>query len=302
MSRVATVPLQRTMAQAISTAQEKLAITQQQLSTGKKASDFASLGTEAVRNLSAHSLLEQQKAQSAVASRVGTTMSLYQGHIEGIEKSATDLRQQIMTAIGTGQSSGLQEAIASSFDQVRASLNASEGGVPLFAGSQTDQQPFSVTSLADAATTTAADAFHDDNKLASARVGDGVDVTYGINASSIGKNLYEAFRTLAQAGPIGTTITAAQKTALQQAVSQLNGGLNDVSTVNADNGRKQNQVEDLTQRGQDRSLLLQKVIEDNEDADLGQVALDLSQQQTVLQASYSVFSQLSGLSLVKYLS
>lgn len=302
MSRVATVPLQRTMASAISVAQEKLAVTQQKLSTGKKASDFASLGTEAVRNLSAHSLLEQQKAQSAVGSRVGTTMSLYQGHIEGIQTTATDLRQQIMTAIGTGQSSGLQEAMESAFNQIRASLNASEGGVPLFAGSQTDQQPFSVTSLADAATTTADDAFHDDNKLASVRVGDGVDVTYGVNASSIGKKLYEAFRTLAQTGPIGSTITAAQKTALQQAVAQLNGGLNDVSTVNADNGRKQNQVEDLTKRGQDRSLLLQKVIEDNEDADLGQVALDLSQQQTVLQASYSVFSQLSGLSLVKYLS
>ncbi len=301
MSRVATIPLQRTMASAISIAQEKLAATQKQLSTGKKATDFASLGTEAVRNLSAHSLLEQQKAQSAVAKRVTTTMSLYQGHIEGIQTSSTDLRQQIMTAIGTGQSSGLQEAIESSFAQFRASLNASEGGTPLFAGSQTDQAPFSPTTLADAATTPADQAFHDDNVLSTARVGDGVDVSYGVNASSIGKNLYEAFRTLSQAGTIGSTITAAQKTALQQAVAQLNGGLNDVNAVNADNGRKQNQVEDLSTRGDQRSLLLQKVIEDNEDADLGQVAVDLAQQKTVLEASYSVFSQLSSLSLVKYL-
>ncbi|WP_010544737.1 flagellin [Sphingomonas elodea] len=301
MSRVATIPLQRTMASAISTAQEKLAVTQKRLSTGKKASDFASLGTEAVRNLSAHSLLEQQKAQSAVAKRVGTTMSLYQGHIEGIQATATSLRQQIMTAIGTGQSSGLQEAIESSFAQVRASLNASEGGTPLFAGSQTDQTPFSVNSLADAATTPVSQAFHDDNVLSSARVGDGVDVTYGVNASSIGTGLYEAFRTLAQAGTIGSTITDAQRTALREAISKLNGGLDQVSAVNADNGRKQNQVDELSKRGEDRSLLLQKVIEDNEDADLGQVAVDLAQQKTVLEASYSVFSQLSSLSLVKYL-
>lgn len=301
MSRVATIPLQRTMASAISIAQEKLAVTQKQLSTGKKASDFASLGTEAVRNLSAHSLLEQQKAQSAVAKRVGTTMSLYQGHIEGIQSTATNLRQQIMTAIGTGQSSGLQEAIESSFAQMRASLNASEGGTPLFAGSQTDQAPFSVNSLADAATTPASQAFHDDNVLASARVGDGVDVTYGVSASSIGTGLYDAFRTLAQAGTIGSTITDAQKTALKEAIAKLNGGLDQVNSVNADNGRKQNQVDDLSKRGEDRSLLLQKVIEDNEDADLGQVAVDLAQQKTVLEASYSVFSQLSSLSLVKYL-
>lgn len=301
MSRVATIPLQRTMASAIQTAQEKLAITQKRLSTGKKAADFASLGTETVRNLSAHTMLEQQKAQATVSKRVGTTMSLYQGHIEGIDSSTRNLRQQILTALGTGQSAGLQEAIESSFQQMRASLNASEGGMPLFAGSQTSQMPFSVSTLADAATVPADQAFHDDNVLATARVADGVDLTYGISASSIGQGLYEAFRTLAQVGQIGNTLTDAQKTALQDGAAKLASGLTTLGQVNADNGRKQNQVDDLASRGEDRALLLQQVIQDNEDADLGQVAVDLAQQKTVLEASYSVFSQLSSLSLVKYL-
>ncbi|WP_066723432.1 flagellin [Sphingomonas pituitosa] len=301
MTRVATIPLQRTMASAISGAQEKLAITQKQLSTGKKATDFASLGTEAVRNLSAHSLLEQQKAQANVAKRVGTTMSLYQGHIEGIQTATTSLRQQILNAIGTGQAAGLQQAMDSSFNQMRSSLNAAEGGTPLFGGSQIDRAPFSVTTLADAASVPAAQAFHDDNVLASARVADGLDVTYGVNASSMATGIYDAYRAMAQIGPIGETLTDAQNTALQGVISKLDMGLKQLGAVNADNGRKQNQVEDLTKRGEERSLLLQQVIEDNEDADLGQVAIDLSQQKTVLEASYSVFSQLSSLSLVKYL-
>ncbi|RSV43558.1 flagellin [Sphingomonas sp. ABOLE] len=301
MTRVATIPLQRTMASAISTAQEKLAITQKQLSTGKKATDFASLGTEAVRNLSAHTLLEQQKAQSNVAKRVGITMSLYQGHIEGVQTTNTDLRKQILSAIGTGQSAGLQQAMENGFSQMRSSLNAAEGGVPLFGGSQTDSAPFSVATLADAATVPADQAFHDDNVLASARVADGLDVQYGVNASSFGSGLYEAYRAMAQIGPIGDKLTDAQMTALQGVVSKMDAGLKQLGTVNADNGRKQSQVEDLTKRGEERSLLLQQVIQDNEDADLGQVAIDLSQQKTVLEASYSVFSQLSSLSLVKYL-
>ena len=301
MTRVATIPLQRTMASAISSAQEKLAITQKQLSTGKKATDFASLGTEAVRNLSAHTLLEQQKAQSNVAKRVGTTMSLYQGHIEGVQTANTDLRKQILTAIGTGQSAGLQQAMESAFSQMRSSLNATEGGVPLFGGSQTDGAPFSVSTLADAATVPADQAFHDDNVLATARVADGLDVQYGVNASSFGSGLYDAYRAMAQIGPIGDKLTDAQVTALQGVVTKMDAGLKQLNAVNADNGRKQSQVEDLTKRGEDRSLLLQQVIEDNEDADLGQVAIDLSQQKTVLEASYSVFSQLSSLSLVKYL-
>ena len=57
MNRVATIPLQRTMADAIQRAQQKLATTQTTLATGKKAQDYASLGTEAVRTMSAHSML-----------------------------------------------------------------------------------------------------------------------------------------------------------------------------------------------------------------------------------------------------
>jgi flagellar hook-associated protein 3 FlgL len=301
MTRVATIPLQRTMSSAIQRSQEKLAITQQRLSTGKKAADFADLGTETVRNLSAHSLLARQDAQSTVAKRVGTTLSIYQGHLEGIEKAVGDLKTDILNAIGTGDAAGLQEAIETAFSQYRTSLNANEGGAPMFSGSQTDTTPFTPDTLADVAATNVADAFKDDGVRSSARVADGVDVTYGITASAVGKDLYAAFKTLAQAGTIGAKPTAAQLDALKQSIGQLGTGIDSLRTVNADNGRKQNQVETLTTRGEQRGLLLEGVIETNEDADLGQVALDLAQQKTMLQASYSVFSQLSDLSLVNYI-
>ncbi|MDF2387263.1 hypothetical protein JMG10_37780 [Nostoc ellipsosporum NOK] len=301
MTRVATIPLQRTMASAISRAQEQLADTQRQLSTRKKAATFADLGTEAVRNLSAHSLLARQDAQATVSKRVGTTLSLYQANLEGIDDATSDLRTSLMKAVGTGDSAGLQEAIQTAFDQFRTSLNASEGGTPLFGGSQIDQAPFSVDTLAQAATTPGASAFHNDTVRANARVADGVDISYGVGASEIGANLYEAFRTLGQAGDIGTKPTDAQMDAIKQAVAQLNTGLGDVRAINADNGRKQNQVDTLTARGEARGLVLQGVIQDNEDADLGQVAIDLAQQKTVLEASYSVFAQLSGLNLTAYL-
>jgi flagellar hook-associated protein 3 FlgL len=301
MTRVATIPLQRTTSDAIARSQEKLAVTQTRLATGKKAANFADLGTETVRNLSAHSLLAKQEAQSTVSKRVGTTLSLYQGHLEGIETASTDLKQQILTAVGTGKAAGLQEAIETAFHQLRTSLNGSEGGTPLFGGSQTDSVPFAPNDLADVATMTADQAFRDDGVRASARVADGVDVGYGIGASDIGKDLYAAFRTLAQAGTIGETPTAAQLAALQQAAGEFDTGLTSLRSVNAENGRRQVQVETLTTRGAERSLLLQGVIESNEDADLGQLAIDLAQQKTVLQASYSVFAQLSSLSLVSYI-
>lgn len=301
MNRVATIPLQRTMADAIQRSQQKLSVTQAALSSGKKAQDYASLGTEAVRTISAHSMLARQDAQALVSKHVTTTLAIYDAHVTGLDNAMIDLRTQMVTAIGMEESAGLQETIKSAFEQFRTSLNAMEGGVALFAGSRNDAVPFVPETLGDTLTTTAADAFRNDDVRAAAYLAEGSKVTYGITASDLGSGLYETFRTLAAAGPIGGRLTDAQKTALQEAVSQIDAGSTQLRAVNAENGRKQGQVETLGERAEQRSLLLKNIVSDNEDADLGQVAVDLAQQKAMLEASYLVFTQLSQLNLTKYL-
>jgi flagellar hook-associated protein 3 FlgL len=300
MIRVATVPLQRTMSLAMASAQAKLADTQKQLQTGKKASSLADLGPDAGRTLSARSLLSAQQAQSGAATRLGTTLSLYDANISSIDTATADLRASLMTAIGTGATSGLQTGVEAAFDQVRAALNAGDGSGPLFAGSQTTM-PFKPVTLADTVGATPATAFANDDVRASARVGDGIDVTYGVTASDLGGGMLAAFRTLAEAGTIGDTPTAAQLDALRTAVAQIDAAAPSLRAINAENGRRQASVETLGTRADDRATLLRSVIADAEDADPGQIAIDLAQQQLVLKASYSVFSQLSDLSLTNYL-
>ena len=301
LNRIASNSLQRSMAEAMQRSQQKLAATQLSLATGKKANDYASLGTETVRDLSAHSLVSQEQAHSTVASRVGTTLDLNNTYLSQIDESSGSLKTSILNAIGTGQSAGLQEAIDQAFGQFRTSLNASEGGVPLFGGTQTEQPPFQPQTLADTLTMTPAQAFTNDNVKAAARVATNVDVEYGVVASDVGTGLYAAFQTLAAVAPIGDTLTDAQKTALAQASDQLGKGLDSLRNVNSANGRRQAQVEDLGSRADESIVKLKDIISKNEDADLGQVAADLATQKTVLEASFSVFSQLSGLSLINFL-
>lgn len=301
MTRVATIPMQTTLANAIQRSQQALNTSQLQLSTGKKVTDYAGLGLDAVRTLSARTMLSQQDSYQSVASRVSTTLSLYDANLNQIDSSLSDLRTQLMTALGTGDSPSLQTAVEGAFSDVRASLNATEGGVPLFAGSQTSDTPFVPKTLEDTVGLASADAFANDSVRQSARMGDGVDVQYGITASDVGTNLIPAFRTLAEAGPFGDKLTDDQKAAIQTALDQLDTGLSDVRNVNAANGRRQNQVDSLSTRASERSDLLTEVIGGVEDADLGQVAIDITQRQTVLEASYSVFAQLSSLSLTNYL-
>ncbi|WP_159980829.1 MULTISPECIES: flagellin [unclassified Novosphingobium] len=301
MTRVATVPLQQTLSSAIQRSQQSLATSQLQLATEKKVNDYAGLGLDAVRTLSARSMLATQETYKTNISRVSTTLSLYQANLEQIDSSMADLREELFSAVGTGNSPGLQEMIEDAFSGLRASLNAKEGGVPMFAGSQTSDTPFIPQTLQDTIGLDAADAFGNDGVRQSTRAGEGVDVAYGIGASDVAGKLIPAFRALAEAGPFGETLTDDQKAAITAALDLLDTGITGVRSVNASNGRKQAQVETLATRAEDRVDLLTSVIGSVEDADLGQVAIDITQRQTILQASYSVFSQLSSMSLVNFL-
>ncbi|MBB6124124.1 flagellin [Sphingobium subterraneum] len=301
MARVATIPLQATMASAIQRSQAALAVTQQQIATGKKAQDYASLGTQSARILSARSMIARQEAHAAVADQVGTTLSIYDASMSTIDSAVSDLRQNMLQAIGTGQTTGLQALIDGAFHQFRVSLNSTERGVALYGGAQTLDTPFQVDTLAGLVGTTDADVFANDAVRASAEVSEGLTVQYGLVASEVGSGLYQAFRTLAEAGTLGTTPTAAQSAKLNEALGQIDNGLAQLRVANADNGRMQGEVETLAKRAEQRSLLWQDIVSKNEDADLSSVAIDLARQKMVLEASYSVFAQLSKLSLVGYL-
>ena len=146
-----------------------------------------------------------------------------------------------------------------------------------------------------------ANVFANDQVRATTEVAEGQPFQYGVLASDVGTDIYLAFRTLAEAGPIGATPTAAQAAKINQALGYMDSGLAQLRTVNADNGRKLAEVETQTLRAEDRSLVWQDIVSRNEDADLAQVAIDLTRQQMVLEASYSVFARLSRLSLNDYL-
>jgi flagellar hook-associated protein 3 FlgL len=301
MTRVATMPVQRTLADALQRGQQQLAASQLDLATRKKVRDYAALGTDTVRNLSARTLIARHEAFGTVGTTLATTLQVYDANLVEINDSVSAMRTQILTAIGTGRAAGLQETIEQAFDQFRSAINAYEGGQPLFAGSRTDTPPFVPADLAATIGLTPGTAFTNDQVRASTRVADGVDIEHGLLASEFGSGIFEAFRTLAEAGSIGPEPTAAQMAKLSDAIGRIDSGLGAVRQASAQTGRRQVQVDKLTLRAEDRTLLLNDILSRSEDADLGTVANEIAQRKTTLEASYAVFGQLSQLSLVQYL-
>jgi len=301
MTRVATIPVQRTLAEALQRGQQQLASSQLDLATRKKVREYAGLGTDTVRNLSARALVARHEAFGTVGTTLGTTLQIYDANLVEISNTVSTMRNEILTAIGTNRAPGLQESVEQAFAQFRSALNASEGGQPLFGGSRTDIPPFAPSTLASTIGLTPATAFLNDQVRATARVAEGVDVEHGLLASDFGSEMFEAFRTLAEAGAIGTEPTPAQMIKLTDAIGLIDSGLASLRDVSAQTGRRQVQVEKLALRAEERTLLLNDIISRSEDADLGQVASDIAQRKTTLEASYAVFAQLSQLSLVSYL-
>ena len=256
------------MASAISRAQGDLAVPQQRIATGKKAQDYADLGTQASRILSAHSMIARADAHAAVGKQVTTTLSIYDAAMGTIDDAVADLRQTMLQAVGTGQTTGLQAVIEGAFHQFRTSLNTTERGVALFGGGQTQDRPFQPDQLTDLIGTTAADVFANDKVRARAEVSEGLNIEYGVLADDVANDLYLAFQALADAGPIGTTPTAAQSLKMNEALGYMDSGLAQLRSVNADNGRKLAEVENHATRADERVLLWEDVVSRNEDADL----------------------------------
>ncbi|MEN2786137.1 flagellin [Sphingomonas qilianensis] len=301
MTRVATGPMHYTMKTAMQTTQQRLANSLHQLETQKKATDYAGIGIDTSRLLSAKSMLGREDAYKTVASHVSTTLEYYDTSLTAIDTQTEKLRKALLEVIGTGNGPGIQSNIEAAFDSLRATLNTNSAGNAIFGGTQTETKPFVPQELGDMIGLDPADAFANDTIKNSAQLADGVNVEFGVVASDVAGNLVKAYRTLAEAGPFGDKPSAAQLDAMKQALNELEVGLKDVRSLNANNGAKQNQVETLSVRAGEREVMLKTVIGNAEDADLGQVALDVANYQTLLASSYSVFSQISALSLANYL-
>jgi flagellar hook-associated protein 3 FlgL len=301
MTRVASLPLQDSMATAISRVTGKLADSQRQLATGKTADRHAGLGAGAVRVLTARNLLERTQGHIGAARQLTHTLNIYDSHMSQLETSMMSLRESLATGLGVQVGTGLDADIGNGFIELANTLNARDGGVALFSGSRTDGPAFTPATPADTLSVTDQDAFQTDGVRQTTRVADGANIEHGVDGRVIGTEFLSAFRTLAQAGPFGETLTANQMDAIKDAMKLLDGGLETLRVANAENGRSLARADQLSQRAERRVTMLTEVISRIEDVNLAELATNLAAQKTMLEASYAVFTRLSGLSLASYL-
>jgi flagellar hook-associated protein 3 FlgL len=180
-------------------------------------------------------------------------------------------------------------------------------GEALFGGERTDGQPVTVSTLAQlAAAPSTASIFDESARPKTIDLGDG-PFAVGEKASDVSTGLFDAMRSIKQlidaaGGTLPNPMTAAQKTALNGFAQNLLDARQTLLVAQGRNGEVSKSVDAKQTNLSAQSNALEKLVGDTANADLAQVASQISSTQVQYQAIAQTFSSLSKLSLLDFLS
>ena len=295
---------------AIQNAQANVDLYAEQASSGKKAQDLQGFGQSS----------EQITATQAVASRISTylstgtvlsgQLSLQDTTLKNVASAAGSASTAVSSAVAAGDGSALMTQLQAAFSGAVTSLNTQYNGQYVYSGGNSNTAPVTATQLSDlttpAATANIGTVFTNGSLQQVSRLDDNTQAVTGQLASTVGTPLFTALQSIeaynqGPNGPFGTTLTAAQTTFLEGVMPSLTAAQSGVTAIASQNGAVQSQLTSVSTNLTDQQTTLTTQLSNLTDADVAQVASNLSLAQDALQASAQVFSTLKSASLLTYL-
>jgi len=308
IDRVATNTQMQYMLQQINQANLNLNQSQQQVASGKVASDYGGLGDKVAVLQAAQSASARADAYQTATQLALTQTDLQNTQLTTLGDLAGQLRQAVTTALANNDASTLMTQAQNIYDQAVQILNSQDAnGNYIYGGDKDDTPPVTATNLSDlSALPSVSDAFANGTLTRSVDVGDGENVQIGLLASDVGTSLLQSLKDIADfnAGPNGTfgqDLTSAQNDFLSSAIPQITSVDQDLNNTAAANGYTYNRLQDAIGRQQSLSTLYKGFASDLSDVDMATAVSNLNQNQVALQAALQVTSQLNQVSLLNYL-
>lgn len=307
MTRIASFGQQNLLIQNTLRNQSRLFETQQQVTTGKKASSFRSLSPDVQASLSA------RRSRSATATFLETvksvrqTVDFYDVQLSAVSGAAEGLQDAIRTAIAQEDARGLISELKQSFSSIVSALNTRINGVFIFGGSNSDQPPVNVTTIADLqGLASASDAFDNNSDKQKAVVAEGIELTYGIVASDVADKILTSIKAIADfdsgaGGPLDGPLTAAQRSFLEGELANLDTAIGDARAKQVENGLNANRLKEVQQQHEEAFNFLDGLVSELEDVNMAEAISRLNQNQVALEASFRAIGTLSQLTLVNFL-
>lgn len=275
----------------------QMSTSQQQLSSGKqilKPSDdpFGTARALAYRADLAANQQYQNNINNITGWQNATDTALQ--NIEQLVQRARDLTLQ-----GATDTSGQEgrNAAAAEIDQIIESIktagNTQYAGRYIFSGSMTTTAPY---------TTDGADTYNGDTTSLQTEIGQSVQVPYNILGSNVIGDGGTAGSLLATLRQISADLKSGNSDALQNGdLKALDAANDNVTNAQAQVGAMSNRLTNALSRLQQIQQSTTSLLSDTEDADISQVMVNLTQEQTVYQAALKAGANLVQPSLMDFL-
>ncbi|MBK6704400.1 MAG: hypothetical protein IPL62_06335 [Caulobacteraceae bacterium] len=280
---------------------------QAQIASTVKADTLQGFGSASSRILSASSMRANTDARASVLSQLEARFGVQAAALGQVSNASQDLALSIREAISANDGRGVSTELDLAFNSIVSALNETWNGQPMFAGERQSGAPVKITSLNQLVTTTQPeDMFDEASRHQIIDTGSGAPIKLAAKASELSTGLFDTLRELkimldGTGGALGSPLSGAQTDMLNTLAAQLDNHAKDFVTEEGRTGQLQNRFEDDGARLQARSDLLSKEIGEQTDADLAEVSIRLNTLLTQYEAAAKTFSQLSQLSLLKYL-
>jgi len=317
MTRVSTYGTSQLLLGYTLQTQNRIVGSQEQIASGYKAQDYKGVARDVVALEGAKSLRDRLEGYIRNNRLIENRVQTNDNALRALGDIADELRLTVTTAVATNSGTALSGKVRDLFDRAVDVLNRQVDGRYVFAGSRTSTPPVSITSVSALLTTSPiANAFANDSNVLSAQIDDALTVNYGVLASDVATTLFSEMQRILQfdagtlpsgaaaftpAGAFTNPLPTNQRDFLAGELATLSSMTEGVQDIVAQNGISARTLDDVTTRHEQAVIAAKAFIGDLQDADAAEAISNLNRDQTALEASYQVLSQLTRLNLLDFL-
>jgi len=311
MTRIADLAQNKIVRTHILDTQSRLADRQTQISTNQKSQDYAGISSDSMQLVSLEASERRMQQYLTDNVYVDLRMNSTLNSIDTLKKSLIDIRGLLRSLMVDGElADGIDKdnICDTKIQEVEDILNISINGRYLFSGSKTNTRPVDAGTMSSAPTydgsfrTKAESTFYyqGDDTILKARIDQGVVMDYGVTAADPAfEKLIRSIRILRSTDISGADTDYIAK--IKGGLDLINEAEKGLQGLEMNVGTRIQQLDTTNKNIKTSQNFITGIISDIESTDTFQAVAELTQDQTMLEASYSTMVRLSNLSLTKFL-
>jgi flagellar hook-associated protein 3 FlgL len=284
--------LSNNMLRHISQSYERMGKTQEQLSTGKKISRPSDDPVVAMKGMTYRTNLTEVEQYKRNLSEAYNWMENSDAALDKATSVMQRIRELTVQASNGTLEDSQKEMIAKEVGQLKEHLasiaNTQVAGKYIFNGNDTTKAPVDLTT-----TPPTLSANQNSVKIEMSK---GIDVAVNINPTKVfNTDIFGDITDLEEA------LKSNNATPINDFLGKLDGNIDNLLAERAELGARYNRVELINARVDEQEVIANRILSDNEDADIERVITDLKMQESIHRAALSVGSRIIQPTLMDFL-